>query len=370
MDACFMGNIEMIENLLNANANINMADKTNWTALDYLENYIIRNSKYRDPEEKVKLTQIKHKMLTQMDKFLKKSGVLKEKIGILLKNIGDEDSIDDVIQDDFIEEDPNLFLPSKKSTTNTSSGCGSSTLVERMNTSRDPFSESRDQFQKRSKLSRKNLVKSKMKENNIPENWGTTATMMASVSKKRRPSTPEKNDFTENYGEDSGSPLPKSFRKKSKNVFLDDYDASPNKVNDNTDQNNLDNVHNDIVINGNAAAEDNNFVPVTHQSLTTLPLIRSNENILNFTVKIEDKSLCVLIDKESTVKELAEEASKRYFQLYDKRPKLNLKTLPANSDLIPSDKCSIIYSHCGQTMGSIVESWNVLPCDQVQQALG
>ena len=151
MDACFMGNIEMIENLLNANANINMADKTNWTALDYLENYIIRNSKYRDPEEKVKLTQIKHKMLTQMDKFLKKSGVLKEKIGILLKNIGDEDSIDDVIQDDFIEEDPNLFLPSKKSTTNTSSGCGSSTLVERMNTSRDPFSESRDQFQKRSK---------------------------------------------------------------------------------------------------------------------------------------------------------------------------------------------------------------------------
>ena len=93
-----------------------------------------------------------------------------------------------------------------------------------------------------------------------------------------------------------------------------------------------------------------------------------NENILNFTVKIEDKSLCVLIDKESTVKELAEEASKRYFQLYDKRPKLNLKTLPANSDLIPSDKCSIIYSHCGQTMGSFVESWNILPCDQVEWA--
>ena len=98
-----MGNIDMIENLLNANSNINMADKTNWTALDYLENHIIRNSKDRDPEDKAKLTQIRHKMSTQMDKFLKKSGLLKEKIGILLKNIGDEDSIDDVVQDDFIE---------------------------------------------------------------------------------------------------------------------------------------------------------------------------------------------------------------------------------------------------------------------------
>ena len=116
-----------------------------------------------------------------------------------------------------------------------------------------------------------------------------------------------------------------------------------------------------------APAAPSGISVLTAEPLTTLPLIHRpmNENILNFTVKIEDKSLCVLIDKESTVKELAEEASKRYFQLYDKRPKLNLKTLPANSDLIPSDKCSIIYSHCGQTMGSFIESWNVLPCDQV-----
>ena len=84
--------------------------------------------------------------------------------------------------------------------------------------------------------------------------------------------------------------------------------------------------------------------PIISKTETTSTTI--SKNILNVSsdkislvVKIEEKLLRVLVNKDATVDDLAKESSKRFFELNDKKPNLQLFD-EVGAQLVPTDKVS------------------------------
>ena len=274
----------MIRLLLDSNADINIADKTNWTAVDYLEYHMRSKRDEIDTDLKSKLIQIRNDMTRRMDtRFLGKKG----KTGALIKNTGEEDHF----EDDFIIEDPNL-MSSRKNTCNNNKICEKSNETSVGRNSR-PFSDSRDMFRKRSKLSRRINHDPIEKENDFDN----------SILKKRKSNSddfvaPSNNFLPSNDDVALANPI----KKKIKVINEEIYEDIPVQIQ-------AAEIH-------DAGNADSNSAPkVTPEEMN----INIDTNFLNFTVKIEDKSILCIIDKMATVKDLAEDASKRYFKLYDKR---------------------------------------------------
>ena len=277
----------MIRLLLDSNANINIADKTNWTAVDYLEFHMRSKRDEIDADLKSKLIQIRNDMTRRMDtRFLGK----KEKVGVLIKNTAEDNFEDD---DDFIIEDPNL-MSSRKNTCNNNKICEkpNDTLVGRNSR---PFSDSRDMFRKRSKLSRRIHHDPIEKENDFDN----------SILKKRKSNS---DDFV--------APSNKFLPCNDDVALVNPIKKKIKVINEEVSQNIPVQIQASEINNSNAGnADTNNSAPKVTPEMN----VNVDTNFLNFTVKIEDKSILCIIDKMATVKDLAEDASKRYFKLYDKR---------------------------------------------------
>ena len=111
--------------------------------------------------------------------------------------------------------------------------------------------------------------------------------------------------------------------------------------------------------------------PKTCES-TTINVPASNLNIssskISLVVKIGEKLLRVLVDKEATIDDLAKESAKRYFELHDKKPNLQLFD-EVGAQLVPTDKVSAILDVTSSSLRltSEVTSWIQTPIDQAYQ---
>merc|ERR1719219_1946960 len=121
-------------------------------------------------------------------------------------------------------------------------------------------------------------------------------------------------------------------------------------------------------------------VPVSIQA-TQLPIVKaesyqksttSNLNLsttkISLVVKIEEKLIRVLVDKEATVDDLAKESSKRFFELNDKKPNLQLFD-EVGAQLVPTDKVSNLLDLTSPNLRLTTEvtSWIQTPIDDAYE---
>ena len=107
----------------------------------------------------------------------------------------------------------------------------------------------------------------------------------------------------------------------------------------------------------------------------TIPTTTISKNIPNFSsdkislvVKIEEKLLRVLVNKDATVDDLAKESSKRFFELNDKKPNLQLFD-DVGAQLLPTDKVSNLLDLTSSNLRltSEVTSWIQTPIDDAYE---
>ena len=349
MDACFVGNVRMIELLIDAKANLDLMDRTEWTAMHYLEYFCKRYRAEITGEERTKLGNLYNRIKKHTNvKFHGK----RRQLGILVKDQERVDDDTDDVHDDFIIEDENLFGNKKKQTSisdsrkepfertfdisekkvvSEKSDSFDSGISRRTISDKSDF-DGRDDFRRTSKLSKRNLVKNSQKEND------------SIVSNLKRKLSHETEHMTADVSQDNEEVVVTQKKKKSKVVVEDDdFDED--------------------FMNAIDSLEEKPTPPVP-QVIEEKQPIQTLGNLSTFIIKISNKSIMVPFALSATMADLAQETSKRYFQLYDIRPELVFQTVQEGADLAPSESCASMRPLIGKEINAIIKKWNTTACDE------
>lgn len=338
MDCCYVGSYECINILLRHNANINDRDSNGWSASDYLQRYITITQRAQDltEEDLTNLSLLKTVLKQMRAKETKCSNVFKKQRGKI--DLDNEDESDDFFVNDMEVE---------KSSRNTHHNIRRPRVKKEIASNENddqPASTSKASFSKLSRGPRKSnpaatisrsrpepngILPSRKRFNDaddideIPDLDDDVETEPSPQSKKRKIATPDV------VG-------PRDIPSPTLSTHSDKHEASFKKV--------------PIP---ETCPEDEVEVPGPFNQ-------ESHSN--SVVVDIENVRLRVLIGKNSTVQDLADQSSQFYYERFGRTPKLTcLAAAVDDSCLRPNDNISETLSKIegSKVIKGIVESWNL-----------
>ena len=313
MDACHAGFTPLIEPLLKAGADVSIRDKNGWSCGDYLAEAILQEKRQCRGDESEQVIEAKRilRLIKQMEK---PTSVVRQRVGVLHSAITNQDEDADELL--LIEED----LPP------------------------------------RPRANKLKLPKKRLREPTSPRPRNSLSPPDGGQVKAfSRP----KENFAPNVKDDLTRVKSNWPQMKKRRVQQDVDDILKRE------QVQCSSVSSSL--NAAKAPPEKKEVVASVEKPVTLITPRESST-WSVIVKIAERPLRVIVDRDATVEDLAKDSARRYFESYDRQPVLKLFD-QEGAELHPKDKLLSIVSTCQTRVSFTTEviSWLETPLDEAYQ---